>query len=149
MKIRLIKKNEIKKAVRIVVRNYGYKYESNATREIKEMFGAGVSRPVYYVAEEKSQILGFAGYTQSWMDYHIYEIFWVNVMPERQGQGIGRSLITKIIKEIKNKKNAHLILLTANGNKKLPNYYKKYFGFKTVQLFDKHSYHLMRLSLEK
>lgn len=85
-------------------------------------------------------------YIQSWMDYNIYQIFWVNVVPERQRQGIGKMLVAKIIAEIKKKKNAHLILLTATNPNAL--YYKDKFGFKLLEPFGK-EYNLISLLLKK
>jgi len=58
----------------------------------------------------------------SWMDYNIYNIFWVNVSPIHQGKGIGTALIEKIIKIIKRKK-AKIILLTTSK----PKFYSKKF----------------------
>jgi N-acetylglutamate synthase-like GNAT family acetyltransferase len=145
MKIRLLQKKDIDQAAAIVGKNYSKKYGKSAMQEIAEMFSKAPIRPVYWVAEEKDKILGFAGYMQSWMDYNIYQIFWVNVLPDMQKQGIGKKLVSKTISEIRKKKNANLILLTANS----PIYYKKHFGFKSVQKFSKGSYDLMLLNIEK
>jgi ribosomal protein S18 acetylase RimI-like enzyme len=148
MKIRLLKKGEIKEAAAIVGRNYSKTYEQSSALELKDMFGAGAIKPVYFVAEDKGKIIGLAGFVQSWMDYNIYEIFWVNVLPERQNQGVGKTLVARIIAEIKKKKGAYLMLLTANGEKKTPGYYQGNFKFKTLQKFDKNKYHLMVRPLE-
>lgn len=137
---------DIKSAAAIVGKNYSKKDEKAAIRELKEMFSESPIRPKYFVMEEKGKILGFAGYIQAWMNYDIYELFWVNVLPEMQREGIGQKLVGKIIFEIKKKKNARLILLTANvPNKK---YYKVKFGFKPIQPFGK-KYALMALSINE
>ena len=149
MKIRLLKKSEIKDATRIVGINYSKEYQRSSTLEIKDMFGKSTIRPIYYVAENNGKIVGFAGFIQSWMDYSIYEIFWVNVHPDEQGKGIGKALVSKIITEIKKKKNAKLILLTADKNVNNDFYYKMNFEFKTLELFSNKQHHLMSLSLEK
>ena len=148
MKIRLLQKKDIRSAAKIVGLNYSLEYERKSTLELKDMFGHSAIKPVYYVAEDKKKIVDFAGFIQSWMDYNIYQIFWVNVLPEKQRQGIGKELVARIIKEIRKKKDAQLILLTADGNTKNEKYYQKYFGFKTIGLFDQKSYHLMSLLLE-
>ena len=146
MKIRLLEKKDIKKSAAIVGKNYSAKWEKTSTGEIEGMFSTAVIRPLYYVAEDKGEIVGFAGFTQSWMDYNIYQIFWVNVSPERQKQGIGKKLVAKIIAHIKRDKGAKLIQLTATLENSI--YYKENFGFKTMQLFGPDDYHLMSLSLE-
>ncbi|MEK9158091.1 MAG: GNAT family N-acetyltransferase [Patescibacteria group bacterium] len=147
MKIQVspLKKREIGKASNIVGKNYSRQYQRLATPELKEMFGKSNNKPTYFVAKDKEKILGFAGYIQSWMDYDAYEIFWVNVLPEHQKQGIGKMLVTKIIADIKKRKKDGLIILSAS----IPNskYYADYFKFKTVALFGKKKQHLMTLAI--
>jgi ribosomal protein S18 acetylase RimI-like enzyme len=130
MKLRLITKKDIPQAASIVGKNYSKKWEKTSTMELHSMFSNAAIKPVYWVAEDKEKIIGFAGCIQSWMDYNIYQIFWVNVLPEYQRQGIGKKLVGKLIREIKKKKGVHLIQLTAS----IPNagYYKHHFGFKTL-----------------
>lgn len=149
MILRLLKKSDIKQASAIVGKNYSKKWEKSSAKELQSMFSNAAIKPVYWVAEEKGKILGFAGYTQSWMDYSIFEIFWVNVLPARQSGGIGKQLVAKVISEIKKNKGACLILLTANQGKLMTHYYKKYFGFKNLQIFEKQSHRLMVLKIEK
>ena len=129
-------------AAEIVARNYSKEYGRRPFFELKEMFGRGPIKPVYFAAEENKKVVGFAGFMQSWMDYNIYQIFWVNVLPEKQNQGIGKKLIFRVLNEIKKKKNADLILLTADAKENLPEYYKKNFKFKTLEPFNNKSYHL-------
>lgn len=149
MKIRLLREKDIENAAKIVRLNYSRKYEKSATLELKEMFGNSVIKPKYFIAEDRGEILGFAGFIQSWMDYDVYQIFWVNVLPKQQGKGIGKSLVEKIINEIKKKKDAAMILLTADSDVKNNEYYKNNFGFKTIQLFeDNKTSHLMSLPLK-
>ncbi len=142
----LLKPDEINRASRIVGKNYSKNYEQLAKKEFREMFGKSYGSPLYFVAKDKGNIVGVAGFIQSWMDYSVYEIFWVNILPERQKQGIGKEMVSRIICEIKKKKNAEVILLTANQEVGNPTYYKKQFGFKSLQKFGK-SYQLMSLSL--
>lgn len=143
MKIRLLQKKDIKPASVIVGKNYNKKYEKSSCLELKEMFGKGAVKPIYFVAEEKGKILGFAGFMQSWMDYNVFTIFWVNVLPEFQKQGIGKKLVTKVIGEIRKKKEVKLIILTTT----YPKYYNKCFGFKAISRVAD-DYDLMMLPLD-
>lgn len=145
MKIRPLKESEVKAVSEIVGLNFSKQYEILSRREIRAMFKNYESRPNYLVAEDRGEILGFCGYIQSWFDYHIYEIFWVNVSPKHQNKGIGTTLVKRAIQIIKNNRGndkAFLILLSTNT----PRFYEK-IGFKTISKFKK-SY-LMALSLSK
>jgi predicted N-acetyltransferase YhbS len=141
MKIRKIRDSEQKAAAKLVGLNYSKLYEKRALREIKEMFKSSAIKPTYIVAEQKNKIIGLAGYIESWMDWNVYHIFWINVAPGHQGKGIGQALIKKIISIVR-KKDVNLILLTSD----IPNYYKK-LGFKSLQKFRKKNY-LMSLKLK-
>lgn len=135
MKIRLIKKREINSVSEIVGLNYSKENERRSRHEIATMFKNCAVKPEYLIAEVDDKIVGFAGYSQSWMDYHVYEIFWVNVHPKYQNRGIGTALVKKIIQIIKNKKGkdkAYFILLTTCS----PKFYDK-LGFKTLIKFKK------------
>ena len=143
MKIRLLKKTDIKAAAAIVGQNYSKIYEGRAVLELGEMFGCSPIRPTFFVAEDQGKIVGFAGFIQAWMNYYIYEIPWVNVVSSRQSQGIGKKLVARVISEIKKQPGADLILLTADERKKLTGYYKKYFKFKVLQGFRKNKEYIM------
>lgn len=147
MKLRLLQKKDIKSASEIVGKNYSKKWQRTSALELSSMFSNSAIKPEYWVMEDKGEIIGFAGYTQSWMDYNVYQIFWVNVSPENQKQGIGKKLVGKIISEIKKKRCPYLIQLTAT----LPNskYYAEHFGFNIIQhLGPKPYYYLMSLVLD-
>jgi predicted N-acetyltransferase YhbS len=148
MKIRLLKPVDIKATAALIGRNYSKKYEYSAALELKDMFGASAIKPTYFVAVEDKKIIGLGGFMQSGMDYYLYEIFWVNVAPERQRQGIGKKIVERIIAEIKKKKGARAIILTADTLRGDQKYYKDNFKFKTIAKFDKNSEHIMFLSLE-
>src|SRR3990172_11438476 len=144
MRIRLLKETEIGTVSKIVGLNYPKKYERHSKREIEAMFKNYADNPTYLVAEQDSEIVGFAGYAQSWMDWHIYEIFWVNVSPQYQNKGIGTELVRKAMQNIRNKRGkdeANLILLTTTS----PEFYRK-LGFETLTERKKNNY-LMFLRL--
>jgi len=144
MKIRLLQKKDVKACAAIVGKNYNKKEERSAALELRDMFGSGQCAPTYFVAEEKGKILGFAGIGPSWMDYSVWNIFWVNVVPGEQKRGIGKQLVARSIREIKKRKDARLILLSA----RIPEYYKRHFDFKTIDLIAG-EHQLMSLSINK
>ena len=144
MKIRLAKKWEEKKLSEIVKKNYSDLYAWLVRKEIWVAFKDLPIKPIYLVAEEKWEIKWFAGFSLSRMDYHIYNIFRVNVDPKYQNQGIGAQLIEKIIKTIKSYKGtfkAHMIMLTTTK----PKFYEQ-FGFEKMMEYKKDDY-LMNLKL--
>ena len=148
MKIRSIKKSEVATASKLVGLNYSKNYEKSSKKEIGATFTNSVIPPKYLVAEEKGKVIGFGGYIQSWMDYSVYNIFWVNVHPKEQGKGIGTKLVRALIDKIKgagSKKNPpRLILITATTEN--TRFYEKRFGFKKMFFFD--DYHLMGLGIK-
>ena len=143
--IRFLRESDIEVAATIVSKNYSLEYGACAGRELADMFGSASIRPIYFVAELRGNVVGFAGFIQAWMDYNIYELFWVNVDPAVQGRGIGGLLIGTIIREVKTYENARMILLTARGDSHLPEYYQR-FGFITLCEFGS-DYSLMCLSI--
>jgi ribosomal protein S18 acetylase RimI-like enzyme len=137
MKIRLLKKQEINNVIKIIEENYSKKWVKLYKTEVSEMFDNKKSKPKYFVVERDKTLIGFAGYCQSWMDYQIYEITWINILPRFQYKGIGTLLLSKLIQEIKKEKfgsKPRLILLFCEN--KLIIFYKK-FGFEIIQKINK------------
>lgn len=144
MKLRPLQPRDLKKASKIVGQNYSKKFEKASFKEMEAMFKNYVAKPHYIVAEDKDEIIGLAGYMQSWIDYNVYDIFWVNVTPSHQRKGIGFALVKRVIEIIK-KKKASIILLTTSK----PKFYAKKFKFKTLTKFKNNKYDLMSLKLGK
>lgn len=150
MKIRELRKGDIASASEIVKENYSSRYGSNISNEMKAMFShRSIIDPRYLVVEDKGKVIGCAGYMQSWADYHIYEIFWVNIDPKYQRKGIGTRLVRAVLNEIKGikgvDKRATTILLTTSK----PRFYSKRFGFKTLTKFNRRKHWLMALELDR
>ena len=144
MKVRPLQKKDISRAVAVILENHEREYAAQARQELEETFKMSAAiRPHYVVAEDRGCVAGIAGYMQSWMDYDIWLIFWVNVEPARQRQGIGKRLVRRAIADIKKQKGAKLILLSAAS----PRYYAAHFGFKAVKVFGKNRQRLMALAL--
>lgn len=147
MYIRKLEKSDVEFVVEIVRKNYSLLEAKQAKLEILEMFKNGVIKPQYFVAESKG-IVGFGGFIKSWMNDGVYNIFWINVAPEEQKKGVGKSLVQKLIVEIKKKKDSKLILLTADTTKGNDKYYGNLFGFKKIESFDSTKDSIMALSIE-
>jgi N-acetylglutamate synthase-like GNAT family acetyltransferase len=106
MKIRRIKESEAAAASKIVGINYSREYQKRSKKEIEAMFRNYVYKPEYLVAEDNGKIIGLAGCIESWMDYRVYQIFWVNVLPEHQNRGTGTQLVEKLHRENKEKEGS-------------------------------------------
>lgn len=146
MKLRLIKRQEALEAGKLIARAFSNKkYQLKSQREIEAMFLNHAVRPKYIVAEEDGIILGLAGFSQSWMDYNIYEIFWVAVDPSFQKRGVGRALVEKAVEIIMKEKDVSLILLTTE----YPNFYEKVSNFKVFMKLAEKDYYLMKLEITK
>ncbi len=144
MKLRLIKPSEVDKVATLISRAFAVKrYKSKAQQEVAAMFLNKVVAPKYIVAEERGIILGVAGFSQSWMDYNIYEIFWVAVDKNFQERGIGSILVKELVKIIKKKKDVALILLTTDK----PHFYEKVSDFKIFMKLAEKDYYLMKLEI--
>ncbi len=145
MKIRPLREDDILHASKITGENYSLRYAKNSIREMRASFDNPVIAPKYVVAEDKGKIVGYGGYIQSWMDYHVYNLFWINVSPNRQREGIGTKIVKRLISEIKRQrgmdKKALMILLTTSK----PKFYSKCFGFKVLTKFKHDRNYLMCL----
>lgn len=129
MKFRYIRIDDVPVCAKIAGMNFWEHLEKSAFKEIQETFNKkDPLPPQYIVVEEKGKIIWFAGFINAWMDYNIYEIFWVNIHPDYQGQWIGTKLVEKVISHIKKHQNVLKILLTT----KKPWFYQEKFWFREI-----------------
>lgn len=133
---------DIPACVAIVGRNYDEEYAQDAADELQHMFEKNVVGLSYVVAEEDGVVVGFAGCANTWVDYHVSGIFWVNVRPENQRCGIGKRMVMEVVNILsQNRKHrTDLIILTARSE--VQGYYNK-IGFKTLLIFGPKDYALM------
>ena len=145
MKIRKATEKDIKQMFEIIISN-GSKYpRALAMKELKEMFSLSLIRPTYLLLEDKKEILGFGGFSQSWADNMIYNLFWINIHPNFKGEGVGKRIVEALIKEVKKIKEpkAKMIILST----KIPSFYKK-FGFRNITSKYDRDYVLMGMILK-
>ena len=105
MKIRKATKKDISQMLEIIKINSPKYPQREAKKEINEMFSKSLNKPNYVIIKEKKELLGFGGFSSSWIDNMIYSIFWINVNPKYKNKNIGTKIIKDIIKRIKKIKN--------------------------------------------
>lgn len=130
-----MQEGDIDALVGIIDQNYPEEaYEPKARKEIADAFSKGPIKPAYLVVEDLDGApIAFGGYIQSWMDYHIYELFWVNVAKHFQGKGIGTHLVQALINAITVRDaQAELICITTQRQK----FYEQ-LGFTAVHILAK------------
>lgn len=128
MHLRGLRQRDIPAALKLIKENYPHHphYLRRAKRELKAMFTSDVVIPTYIAAFHKKQLIGFAGLSPSWMDYDVYTLFWVNVKPSFQGQGIGTRMIQLLVTTARRRGSKFLLLTTTK-----PRFYKR-LNFRTV-----------------
>lgn len=75
---------------------------------------------------DRAPLVGMACYAASWMALGCYELTWVNVVPVRQGRGVGQQLVNKCLAEVK--AVADVVMLTTSK----PDYYRRFWNFQTI-----------------
>lgn len=139
MIIRRIEYNDMSACLKIVKTNWSVKAAERAYVEIGQAFGFDVWRPIFYVAVKDGDVIGFGGYSASWIHYGIYDLTLLHVDPNHQKQGIGKMLVDIRINDIRS--IGKLIMLSTTS----PNYYTKHWGF--VHCFNYENESIMKLEL--
>jgi GNAT superfamily N-acetyltransferase len=148
IKIRQLRQEDIPSSLKIIKANYVNSKISRlpqmALAELNQAFTPDIWKPIFYVAEDTcwNDILGVAGYHVSWVDYGIYDLAWLNVVPNCQGSGIGRRLVAQIIDDVSTLGNT--IMLSTNN----PGYFNKHWKFKTIHKYSD-DMHIMYLDLKE
>ncbi len=146
MDLRLAKKSDIEDIIHIIAKAFSNEDAKLAKKEISEMFSKSFNKPTYVVAIEKNEIIGFAGFIQSWFDSNIYEIFWVTISPDFQKKGIGIKIVGDIVRRIKLFKDhlkADAIILSTFS----PEFFMK-CGFEKISTLSDNKRFLMIMKLE-
>ncbi len=144
MRLRPLRKRDIPAALKLIKENYPHHplFLRRARHELEAMFRPGVVVPQYIGAFETSTLVGFAGISHSWMDYDVYTLFWVNVEPSWQGQGVGTKMIRLLMRQAKQHQAKFLLFTTTR-----PGFYRR-LGFRQLAKLH-HGYVLMIGSLSK
>lgn len=88
----------------------------------------------FLIAEKDSQELGFAGYSKLDSLSQTYKLHKLYVLPEAQGNGVGKILINEVLQRIK-KEDGKLVQLNVNRNNKAVEFYKN-AGFEIIETVD-------------
>ena len=147
MKTRNARRKDIDEMMKIVEAiSPEYPHNSDVEDEINRSFENNGYKPTYLVVEENEKILGFLGYSQSRINYRVYEIFHVMVNPQHQKKGFGTKLMEGAINDIKSlrreSEDDYLILITSLQ----PEYFER-FGFSTLTKIKVNGSCLMSLSV--
>lgn len=134
MHLRPLHKRDIPTALKLIKENYPHHplFVRRARHELGAMFQKGVVVPHYVAAIEDGQLVGFAGSSQSWMDYDIHTLFWVNVEPHDQGKGIGTKMVKMLMKGARHRGAKYLLFSTTK-----PAFYRR-LGFRQIAKFRYH-----------
>ena len=133
MEIRKANKKDVEEMWGIIKSNNPEYPLKQAKKEINEMFSNSLIKPTYLVAEEKNKLVGCGGFSRSWADMNIVNVFWINILQECQGKKIGTKLICNIIKKIEMLKKPVVKMIVLSTNK--PRFWEK-FGFKKLIKYD-------------
>jgi ribosomal protein S18 acetylase RimI-like enzyme len=96
-----------------------------AQPDFNDMFSAAAWRPFFYVAVNRAdeRIVGVAGYAVSWLNYGVYELFWVGVLEEFRGLGAGKALVSRCLVDLAT--IADQVILATD----IPDFYAKNWKF--------------------
>ncbi len=130
--IRPIALTDIDQCAKMAIDSFGLgEYSEDEFSTMRDEFkmafnGNGWEVPKYFVAENNSEIVGMAGYIQSWMDWDTYEFFWLSVKKGYEGNGIATALVkhreNDIINSVTHKTD---ITITFSCTNKLISYHEK------------------------
>lgn len=112
MQMREMTLDDVPQVVEIVKQNYDAESAKLAMWEMMAALNGTKPQPVYFVAVIDITIIGVIGICDSFMDTRVYEIFWVNVLPDYQKCGVGKKLVMEALLHAV-KRNAAMVVLTA------------------------------------
>lgn len=96
MKLRLAKPSDLDAMVGIIAKTFPKADAREARAEISGIMKSR-NRWFFVLAVEGREVIGLAGLIQSWLDFNLYEVFWVAVRPDFQKGGIGRLIMEDLV----------------------------------------------------
>lgn len=142
--IRPLRPTDIPACLRLAGEGWDRLTAQCAQPDLESMFSSAVWKPFFYVAEENDQVIGMAGYGNSWLSYGIYDLFWHVVSKEHRKRGIGSSLVNRRLDDLRT--IADVVMIST----KIPDFYSKHWNFKTIakiQTTENYGNHLMMLQM--
>lgn len=125
--IRDLEKADIPACIAIVLDNWNQDTADRFSHEISHALNGSMKwPPEYFVFEISKEIVGFAGMMPSWLMYGVWDLIWINVKKDFQGQSIGSQLTHLRISEIDRLGGSVINLMTKNTK-----FFSK-FSFKTT-----------------
>ena len=113
----------------IVAKNWDYETAFRFSNEVEHCWSNMDSPPIYYVAEYRGKIIGFAGMIPSWLMFGVWEFIWINILPEHQKFGVGKQLMEHRIREVLRQDGRLILAMT-----KEVDYFKQH-GFNVDRSF--------------
>ncbi|MGB8952658.1 MAG: GNAT family N-acetyltransferase [Candidatus Aminicenantales bacterium] len=110
--------------------------EISAAQEMIDFYLARPDQKEYFfvVAEnEKKEVIGYLSYGPASFATGVFDLYWVAVVPSRQGQGYGRELIGWLEKKVQEERGRMIIIETSSQPKYQPTrqFYQR-FGYEEV-----------------
>lgn len=82
--------------------------------------GNNVENYEFIFAEKDGKVVGFGCFSRIPCTLSSFEIYWLCVDKQQQGQGVGKKLIQEIIQEVKKNEAKKVVLQTAGRKQYLP-----------------------------
>lgn len=127
--IRSMVEDDIAALAAIVAENYDAHCAEAFHHEARCAFYHYPFKPRFVVAQIDGRVVGCACWTSDWCSWGVFNLSWVQVDQDLQGNGIGKLLVNTVMAELR--PQAVLILLATTK----PEYYQKHWGFRSLQRY--------------
>ena len=125
--IQYITIEDIDACYKIVRDNWDKEKADRFLNEVSQVWSDMAEPPIYYVAKVDGEVVGFAGMIKSMIMFGVWDLIWINVKQEFQGERIGTALTEQRLREILDCDGRAVHLMTKN-----PSFFNR-FGFNVVK----------------